>query len=155
MLLPAGPRTVDRMNGLKCAHRSAARLCCQSARYPARVTPDLADHLIVAFLVFAVPWLAHVEYRRLRRALEAGDQGARLRAYRQTVVVQWGFTFALVGYWLWAGRSLPALGLGLSLGMGFWIGLGLSLAACALLVAQVEAVRRHPAARASSHQSRS
>jgi membrane protease YdiL (CAAX protease family) len=113
------------------------------------VTPTLADHLIVAALVLVVPWLAHLEYRKLRRALDAGDDGARLRAYRQTVVVQWGFTLALGGYWLWSGRSLNALGLGFSTSVGLLVGLGLTLAACALLVAQVTAVRRQPAARAS------
>jgi membrane protease YdiL (CAAX protease family) len=113
------------------------------------VTHTSADHALVAALVLVVPWLAHVEYRRLKRELAAGHPGARIRAYRQTVFTQWGFTAVLIAYWLGAGRSLPSLGLGLAPSVGHWVGLGLALAACAFLVLQVSAVRRYPEARAA------
>jgi membrane protease YdiL (CAAX protease family) len=111
------------------------------------MSPNAVDHLIVALLVLVVPWLVVLDYRKLIRALQAGEEDARLRAYRQSLVVQWGFTALLVGFWLWTGRTLPALGLGLGVGAGLWIGLALTLAACAFLIYQVVMVRRHPEAR--------
>ena len=113
------------------------------------MTTGFTDHLLVALLVLVVPWLAMVEYRHLLRALEAGERGARTRAYRQTVFVQWGFTACLIGLWLRAGRSLPALGLGLEVSRGLWIGLALTLGACGFLVFQTVLVHRHPEARAA------
>jgi membrane protease YdiL (CAAX protease family) len=111
------------------------------------MTPSLVDHLIVAFLVLVVPWLVVLDYRKLIRALRAGERDARLRSYRETIVVQWAFTGLLVGFWLWMGRTFPALGLGLAVSVGMWVGLGLSVGACAFLVHQVGLVRRHPEAR--------
>jgi membrane protease YdiL (CAAX protease family) len=81
------------------------------------------------------------------RSLEAGQTDARVRAYRQSVLVQWSFTTLLVGFWLGSRRTLPALGLGLADGRGFWIGLAVTLGACTFLVSQVVAVGRHPEAR--------
>jgi membrane protease YdiL (CAAX protease family) len=111
------------------------------------VTPHTVDHLIVAGLILVVPWVVVWDYRRLIRALQAGDKDARIRAYRQSVVVQWGFAALLVGLWLWMGRPLPALGLGLATGVGTWVGLVLTLAACAFLTYQVRLARRYPEAR--------
>lgn len=111
------------------------------------MAPGFTDHLIVALLVLVVPWLVWVDYRKLVRAVESGQPGARTTAYRQTVVVQWGFTAAVVGFWLWSGRSLPALGLGFEPSRGQWVGLALSLLACAFLVFQTVTVSQHPEAR--------
>ena len=90
-----------------------------------------------------------VDYRRLVRALEAGRKEARVGAYRQTVLVQWGFTAGVVAFWLWSGRALTALGLGFEPRPGSWIGLALTLLACAFLVFQTVAVSRHAEARAA------
>jgi membrane protease YdiL (CAAX protease family) len=111
------------------------------------MTLNAVDHLIVAILVLVVPCVVVLDYRKLIRALQAGDHDARLRAYRQSIGVQWGFTALLVGFWLWTGRTLPALGLGLVATPGLWVGLALTLAACAFLIYQVALVRRHPEAR--------
>jgi membrane protease YdiL (CAAX protease family) len=113
------------------------------------MTPTTIDHLIVAFLIFILPWIIFVDYRRLVRALGAGRTNARMRAYRQTILVQWGFAALLVAFWLWSGRGADAIGLGFETSLGSWIGLVLTLAACAFLVAQVVAVRREPEARAA------
>jgi membrane protease YdiL (CAAX protease family) len=111
--------------------------------------PTVIDHLIVGLLVFVLPWIILVDYDRLVRALGAGRTRARMRAYRQTILVQWGFAALLVAFWLWSGRGAAAIGLGLETGLGAGIGLVLTLAACAFLVAQVVTVRRHPEARAA------
>jgi membrane protease YdiL (CAAX protease family) len=113
------------------------------------VAPGIIDHLLVALLVLVVPWLAVIEYRHLVRALEAGVENARPRAYRQTVLVQWGFTACLIGLWIQAGRPLLALGLGLEMSRGLWIGLSITVAACGFLVFQTVMVQRHPEARAA------
>jgi membrane protease YdiL (CAAX protease family) len=111
------------------------------------MSPSAIDHLLAAILVLVAPWLAVIDYRRMIRSLEAGQKGARVRAYRQSILVQWSFAALLVGFWLGSGRALPALGLGLADGRGFWIGLAATLGVCAFLVSQVVTVRRHPEAR--------
>jgi membrane protease YdiL (CAAX protease family) len=111
------------------------------------MTPSVVDHLIVAFLILVVPWLVVLDYRKLIRALRAAEKDARMRSYRETIVVQWVFAGLLVGFWLGVGRTLPALGLGFVVRVGTWIGLAVTLAACAFLIYQVVLVRRHPEAR--------
>jgi len=111
--------------------------------------PNLIDHLIAAVLVFVVPWLVIVDYRKLVRAVEAGRPGARRAAYRETIVVQWSFAAFVVGFWVWSGRALTSLGLGLDASRGLWMGLGLTLALCAFLVFQTVMVNRHAEARAA------
>lgn len=111
------------------------------------MTPNAIDHSVVALLFLLVPWLVVVDYRKLIRALQSGENEARILAYRQTVVVQWGFAALLVVSWLWAGRTLTELGLGLAWSAGLWVGLAVTLAACAFLIYQVPMVREHPEAR--------
>jgi len=115
------------------------------------MTPHAPDHLLVAFVVFAVPWLAVVEYRRLLQALRAGAPGARSRSYRRTILHEWAFGGLVAALWAWSGRPLSSLGLSLDLdtGRGAWVGYGLTLAGCALLVAQTVAVWRGADARAA------
>ena len=113
------------------------------------MTPTLVDHLLAGLLVLVVPWLAVFDYRCLRRALDAGQEDARTRAYRRTTLIQWCVAAFAVGFWLWSGRPLSTLGLGLEVSRGTWIGLALTLAACGFLVAQVVMVRQQPEARAA------
>jgi len=102
------------------------------------------DHLIVAFLALAAPWLAVVEYRRLVRSVEERGPGVRSRHYGRVIVQEWLACAIVVAGWLGAGRSLPALGLGYEPGGVAWLGMGLTLAASGLLVAQTFVIRHRP-----------
>lgn len=113
------------------------------------MAPTTVDHLFAGFLVLVAPWWAVADYRGLLRALGAGQEDARTRAYRRTILVQWCVAVFVVGFWLRSGRPLSTLGLGVEASRGTWIGLALTLAACGFLVAQVVMVRQQPEARAA------
>jgi membrane protease YdiL (CAAX protease family) len=94
------------------------------------------EHVFV--LAFAVGWpvRAYLEYPRFRRRVRAGEPGARLAAYAESMIVQWLFAAGAVALgirlsWDWStlGLTLPAGGRGL-------VGLALALALSAFLLAQ-------------------
>ena len=95
------------------------------------------DHVLVLVLAAWMPIQGAVFYRRLERAIASGDGGARMRAYRRTLIWEWSLVAALIIGWAWAGRSLSELGLGFDTGWGLVAGLGLTAAACAFLVRQM------------------
>lgn len=69
-------------------------------------------HLLVAYIILAMPWIGRFKYRKLQRQLAAGIPGARLRFYRLTVVQQW---LLVVGMLLFArAASLPWRAFGLA-----------------------------------------
>lgn len=102
----------------------------------------LLDHLIVAFLAIAYPIWVGIDYSRMRDDLVAGAPGARVRAYRKTVIELWVMGIAVLVLWLARGRSLEALGLGVPRGWPGWVGLVVALATTAFLFQQLAALAR-------------
>ncbi len=110
---------------------------------------NLMDHVLAAVLVIGLPLYAKlVWYPQLKRALAAGQPGARSRAYSVGIAVQWLLAGAALFGWLYAGRSLVDLGIDRPNGWGFWIGVGVGLVAVLglswqqRLVARSEEVQR-------------
>lgn len=106
--------------------------------------PDLL--FLAAFLV-ALPVLAYRSFPFAMRAIVDGEPDARVREYRQAVLLQWGLCAAGIVVWIAGGRSLADLGLASPGGAGFWIALGIAGLAAAPLQAQLAAARRDEATR--------
>ncbi len=85
--------------------------------------PGPLDHLLAVVIVVVLPLYGIWEFRQLQYEAASGRHGARLKAYKLTMIVEWGLALAMVGVWLSAGRPLPSLGLGFDpswrLGAGF------------------------------------
>jgi uncharacterized protein len=111
------------------------------------VTFAIADHVLVALMVLMDPWLAIWAYRRMTASLAAGDAKARIRSYRRAIVLE--LTGAAVILVLWAvyGRPLERLVTLTWLPEGWWTVLAWAvvLLACALLIAQLVAIRGNEA----------
>jgi membrane protease YdiL (CAAX protease family) len=94
--------------------------------------PTLADHAVAFLLVAILPVYAAFEYRRLVRAVRAGVSGARARAYRDTILLQWALTGLTLALWFLARRPATMIGLAVpfdarSLAGAFVTAAGLSL----------------------------
>jgi len=112
------------------------------------VTLTYFDHLLVFVLAAWVPIQGALFYRRLMRAVMSGVPGARMRAYRRTLIWEWSLVGVLLVGWFAAGRSPGELGLGLSLGWGGWgalVGIAVTIAACTFLVRQTAMVEEDEA----------
>ena len=103
---------------------------------------NVPDHILAVILFVLLPIYGLWEYRRLKAQVKAGERGARIRMYLQTMAVEWALSLAVLGLWVLSGRSMAGLGLGFETGTGFWIGGILTLAACGFLAMQSAAVRR-------------
>ena len=69
------------------------------------------DHILAVILVVVLPLEGRIVFRRLLAALRVGAPGARVRAYRGTILIQWALTLSLLAGWALAARSWNALGL--------------------------------------------
>ena len=107
------------------------------------MNPTLIDHLFVVLLAAPFPLWAVWDYRRFVANLRAGKPGARIRAYRETLAVEWGLALIVVLLWAGTGREAGLLGVHLEAGKWWWVGAILTLAISTFLVVQVVAVRRH------------
>lgn len=114
---------------------------------PVTVTLTLFDHLLVFVLAAWVPIQGALFYRRLMRAVLSGVPGARMQAYRRTVIREWSLVGVMLVVWFGAGRSPWDLGLGLSFGWGALVGIAATAAACLFLVRQMAMVEHDEMAR--------
>lgn len=103
---------------------------------------NVIDHIIAAILIIALPLYAYWEFSRLLAQVRAGVAGARLRAYRLTMAVEWGLAGGVLVVWLLSGRSLETLGLGTGLSVRWWIGAALTLLGITVLVVQAVSAKR-------------
>ena len=110
-------------------------------------------------LLFAVGWPAYaalVRYPRLRRAVAASVPGARIAAYRGSLLTQW--PMAALGVWIWIRgtdpqgelRGLDDLGLGGGSTTGTLLAFALAVALGAFLLVQQRALAASPASRAEA-----
>lgn len=111
--------------------------------------PNLGDHLLVALIAVAYPLYFTLDwFRQLKHGLQTGGARSRVRFYRQTMIELWLLTAAVLGWWLWSGRTVSTAGLGVPAGWAFWIGMTVVLALATFLGRQVTTVRASAEARA-------
>jgi membrane protease YdiL (CAAX protease family) len=110
-------------------------------------------------LLFTVVWPAYaafVRYPRLRRAVEAGVPGARIAAYRGSLLTQW--PMAALGVWIWIRgtdpdgelRRLHDLGLAGGSTSGTVLAFALAVALGVFLIVQQRALAASAASRAEA-----
>lgn len=87
---------------------------------------------------YFVLWPRHV------RAVDAGDPGARSRAYTRTLWEQWLLAAAAVALMLSSGRELGVLWLQLPHGWRLWLGVGLPAVYGVLVLTQGRALAGRP-----------
>lgn len=103
--------------------------------------PTTIDLILLVLIVVVVPLEGVVEGRRLRRAIDQGESGARLAAYGRIIVRQWSAAAVLGVVWIITGRSAAQLGIVIPGGLGFFIAAALAVAAIGFLGFQSRAVR--------------
>ncbi len=89
-----------------------------------------------------VVWPAYMARYGERDLARMGEADGRLRDYWITIATQWAHTLALLGLWIWTGRTWSALGLGLEATLGFWIVTALTLVLLIYLGSQMGPMRR-------------
>lgn len=107
-----------------------------------------ADHLLALALALALPLLNVARNPRIRRDIEAGVPGRKLRDYCETLVELWLQGLAVAALWLATGRDWALLGLAPPRGPAFWVAALLLMALTAFGVYQYRAIRRSPATQA-------
>lgn len=107
------------------------------------MTYGMLDHGFVALLALTAPLFGFWAYRRMVAALAAGDARARTRNYRRAIGVELVDAVLILGLFAISGRQLEGLVRLDWLPEGWWTGAawGVVLLACALLIAQVAAIR--------------
>ena len=113
----------------------------------------LLDHLFALILLVGVAvWSAWnstaSNIARLARRI-AADPNARTNEYLWTIAMEWGLTLALLAWWQWAARPLPALGVGLPEGTGAWLTLLVCTGGIGFYSQQARTVAASPDAQAS------
>lgn len=106
------------------------------------MTLTAVDHALAFLLAVAVPLWGVREWQTLVRSVESGDPDARLREYRNTILLEWGLVALIVAWWLLAGRSLASLGFQLPLDKRLAWGLALVVGALAGLWFQWRSIDR-------------
>ncbi len=109
----------------------------------------MMDHALAITFGVAFPLVATRLYARRRPLLLAGDSGARLREYRETVLWLGSMGIATLLVWAAAGRELSSLGLAFDRSWPSLLGIAFALAMAILLSLQVRAVRRDGRAQAA------
>jgi membrane protease YdiL (CAAX protease family) len=108
-------------------------------------TLDSFALILLFVLTVFFPLLGIWDFRRLLRWIQEGRADARIKSYRWILVMEWGLTLALLGWWLAAGRDVLSLGL-LPAAAGWqWLTIGAGLAGVVFLTWQMVAVMRSPA----------
>ena len=111
----------------------------------------LFDHLFALILLVGLAvwsaWNARHVARLARRI--AADPNARTKEYLWTIAMEWGLTLALLAWWQWTARPLPALGVVLPEGTGAWWTLLVCTGGIGFYAQQARTVAVSPDAQAS------
>lgn len=102
----------------------------------------LVDHILVFLLFVAQPVYGIFEARRYAAWAKAGRPIDRLRFYRDTIWIEWGFLAVLGAAWFTLRRPVEDLGFVSPGGPGFWIGLVLILVMVGALLYSWRQARR-------------
>lgn len=105
---------------------------------------QLDTYALITLLILGIvaPLMGVWDFRRLLSWTAEGRADARLKTYRLILVMEWGMTLALVGWWLFAGRDLTSLGLVPEYFGWRWLVLGLGLAGTVFMIWQMTTVMR-------------
>ena len=109
--------------------------------------------LVLAVTVLWPVYAARVRYPRLRRAVAAGKPGARVAAYRESLLTQWPLAALAVALWVRGTRpdgelrDLADLGLAGGSALGTAIAFAVAIGLGTLLLVQQRAAARDPEAR--------
>lgn len=102
----------------------------------------LLDHLLIFLLLVVAPAWGAWAYRGLVREIRSGNAAARLREYWSTLLMQWVFFAAVLGWWWHTGRTASSLGLTLPAGVGTLVGIGITTLLLGFLAMQWRAISR-------------
>ncbi len=103
------------------------------------------DYTLLALLALLFPILGHRSYQKLQKRLAAGETGARIKSYRQTMLLEWSLLAAVALIWLLADRTLEALGFATAAPWRFGLGMAVAVAVTALFAWQARSLPRAPA----------
>lgn len=101
----------------------------------------IIDHLITFVLVALLPIWSIWSWRRLERDLAGGREDARLAAYSETILLEWGLAIVVLISFLSAERSPKDLGLVAPLTGSFAITMGIAVIVSVLLLGQIRMIR--------------
>jgi len=102
----------------------------------------LLDHLVSLFLLVLMPIWSIWDYQRLEASVQKGQPGARISAYRKTLVMEWALVALILVIWGTSGRPLPELGVTFALADWWWLGGLLTLAGLIFIIVQLISVCR-------------
>ncbi len=106
------------------------------------MTPGLFDHGLFLVVALLLPLWAVRQHRYLEAEVEAGDPDARIRGYRQAMLVEWALAALVLSRWLPTGQLPELLGAGHVGALGWWIGIVIAAVGCGLLLFQTVFVLR-------------
>src|SRR5439155_25604280 len=89
--------------------RSRGRPLVMVPQVPAADAPGVADHALIALMALLPLAEAWWYWPRIVRALADRVPGARRRAYRNLIVLEWTFAAAVVALWVLPHRTWAAL----------------------------------------------
>ncbi len=105
---------------------------------------DLFGLITLLLLIVVTPLLGVWDFRRLMRWVAEGRSDARMKTYNWILIMEWGLTLGLLGWWLLAGRKLATIGLLPAAGGWQWLAIGLGVAAVGFQIQQMVSVLRSP-----------
>ncbi len=105
---------------------------------------DLFALITLLLLTVVTPLLGVWDFRRLIRWVAEGRADARVKTYNWILIMEWGLTLGLLGWWLLAGRNLATIGLLPAAGGWQWLAIGLGVAAVVFQIQQMMSVLRSP-----------
>lgn len=114
------------------------------------LSPDalsLVDIFLLLVILIGMPLESLLSRGPVRARIRAGVPGARVRLYRQTMILLWGVALPILLVWLVGGRSWADLGFRLEAGWMSWAGWGLAALLTGFFLWQYVAVRTQPAFR--------
>jgi membrane protease YdiL (CAAX protease family) len=84
----------------------------------------IVDHIFILLLFVVQPIQGAITFRRYIARIKEGKPARRVRAYMETLAVEWAFLAALAFAWFQFGRPVADLGFVAPGGIGFWSGVG-------------------------------
>ena len=85
----------------------------------------LVDHIFILLLFVVQPIQGAIAFRRYIARVKAGKPARRVRAYMESLAIEWAFLAAVAFTWFKLGRPVADLGFVAPGGIGFWGGAGI------------------------------
>jgi uncharacterized protein len=104
--------------------------------------PSWIDHILMFVITIAFPVYGFIKWKEYKRDVAAKKPNAKMKAYIETILLQWSLCGAVLLVWLWKARSFAVLGLDVIWNQRFILANLFVIAACAFLVWQWLQVRK-------------